>query len=94
MPDVHARAGCVIGFTGDLGDKVIANIVGVDFHAFNEHLRANVPSGMMVRENWIDKSLKELNWKNFAMMYHQMIQDTSNFADVIQSPCKFQRIWK
>lgn len=68
MPDVHAGAGCVIGFTGNLGDKVIPNIVGVDigcgmrilnlgkvedidFHAFNEHIRANVPSGMIVREN-------------------------------------------
>ncbi len=30
MSDVHAGAGCVIGFTGDLGDKVIPNIVGVD----------------------------------------------------------------
>lgn len=30
MPDVHTGAGCVIGFTGDLGDKVIPNIVGVD----------------------------------------------------------------
>ncbi len=30
MPDVHAGAGCVIGFTGALGDKVIPNIVGVD----------------------------------------------------------------
>lgn len=29
IPDVHAGAGCVIGFTGDLGDKVIPNIVGV-----------------------------------------------------------------
>lgn len=68
MPDVHAGAGCVIGFTGDLGDKVIPNIVGVDigcgmriinlgiisdidFHAFHEHIHANVPSGMKVREN-------------------------------------------
>ena len=67
MPDVHAGAGCVIGFTGDLGDKVIPNIVGVDigcgmrilklgkiedidFHAFNEHILANVPSGMFARE--------------------------------------------
>lgn len=67
MPDVHAGAGCVIGFTGDLGDKVIPNIVGVDigcgmrilklghlrdidFHAFHEHIRANVPSGKIVRE--------------------------------------------
>ncbi len=30
MPDVHVGAGCVIGFTADLGDKVIPNIVGVD----------------------------------------------------------------
>lgn len=68
MPDVHAGAGCVIGFTGNLGDKVIPNIVGVDigcgmrilnlgkikeidFHAFNEHIQANVPSGMIVRED-------------------------------------------
>lgn len=68
MPDVHAGAGCVIGFTGDLGDKVIPNIVGVDigcgmrvlrlkgpkridFHAFHEHIRSCVPSGMIVRES-------------------------------------------
>lgn len=67
MPDVHAGAGCVIGFTGDLGDKVIPNIVGVDigcgmrilklgklsaidYHAFHEHIRGNVPSGKIVRE--------------------------------------------
>lgn len=68
MPDVHAGAGCVIGFTGDLGDKVIPNIVGVDigcgmrilnlgkqpdidFHAFHEYIRGNVPSGKIVRED-------------------------------------------
>ena len=68
MPDVHAGAGCVIGFTGDLGDKVIPNIVGVDigcgmrilklgkladidYHAFHEHIRDNVPSGKIVRED-------------------------------------------
>ncbi len=68
MPDVHAGAGCVIGFTGNLGDKVIPNIVGVDigcgmriinlgklsdidFHAFHEHIRGNVPSGKLVRED-------------------------------------------
>lgn len=68
MPDVHAGAGCVIGFTGDLGDKVIPNIVGVDigcgmrvlklgtisdidYHAFHKHIRSNVPSGKIVRED-------------------------------------------
>lgn len=30
MPDVHAGSGCVIGFTSELGDKIVPNIVGVD----------------------------------------------------------------
>lgn len=30
MPDVHAGKGCVIGFTADIGEMVIPNIVGVD----------------------------------------------------------------
>ena len=67
MPDVHAGAGCVIGFTGNPGEKVIPNIVGVDigcgmrilnlgklssidYHALHEHIRGNIPSGMIVRE--------------------------------------------
>ncbi|MDE5876241.1 MAG: RtcB family protein [Muribaculaceae bacterium] len=30
MPDVHTGVSCVIGFTGNLGERVIPNIVGVD----------------------------------------------------------------
>lgn len=30
MPDVHAGAGCVIGFTAKINDKIIPNLVGVD----------------------------------------------------------------
>ena len=30
MPDVHSGIGCVIGFTADLGELVIPNLVGVD----------------------------------------------------------------
>lgn len=30
MPDVHQGMGCVIGFTADMGNKVVPNIVGVD----------------------------------------------------------------
>ena len=68
MPDVHAGAGCVIGFTGDLGSRVIPNIVGVDigcgmrvqvlapgkvyidYHALNEFIFKNIPSGRNVRD--------------------------------------------
>ena len=66
MPDVHAGKGCVIGFTGDLGDKVIPNIVGVDIgcgmlcvelgkvdidlEKLDKVIRDNVPSGRNVHE--------------------------------------------
>lgn len=30
MPDTHAGKGCVIGFTANLGDRVVPNLVGVD----------------------------------------------------------------
>lgn len=64
MPDVHAGAGCVIGFTADLGDKVIPNIVGVDiwcgmycysigkididYQKLDNVIRKYVPAGMNV----------------------------------------------
>lgn len=66
MPDIHAGAGCVIGFTADLGDKVIPNIVGVDigcgmltmdlgkieidFAALDSAIRKRIPSGRNVHE--------------------------------------------
>ena len=30
MPDVHSGAGCVVGFTAQLKDKIIPNVLGVD----------------------------------------------------------------
>lgn len=71
MPDVHAGAGCVIGFTADLGDKVIPNIVGVDigcgmltiklgnididYAELDRVIRETVPSGRNVHEGHIVK---------------------------------------
>lgn len=66
MPDVHTGVGCVIGFTADLGDKVIPNIVGVDigcgmytvplgpididFEKLDRVIRENIPAGMAVQQ--------------------------------------------
>jgi tRNA-splicing ligase RtcB (3'-phosphate/5'-hydroxy nucleic acid ligase) len=71
MPDVHAGAGCVIGFTANIGEKVIPNIVGVDIGCgmltielgktdidlakLDEVIRAYVPSGKNVHEGRIYK---------------------------------------
>lgn len=66
MPDTHAGKGCVIGFTADLGDKVIPNIVGVDIgcgmlcvelgnieldlERLDKVIHENIPSGRNIRE--------------------------------------------
>lgn len=66
MPDVHAGKGCVIGFTGNLGEKVIPNIVGVDIgcgmlcvelgnidlnlERLDKIIREYVPSGRNIHE--------------------------------------------
>lgn len=71
MPDVHAGKGCVIGFTADLGNKVIPNIVGVDigcgmftvelgnididFDKLDKVIRKRVPSGRDVHKGRIVK---------------------------------------
>ena len=71
MPDVHAGKGCVIGFTGDLGNKVIPNIVGVDIgcgmlcvnlgkqninlEEFDKIVRGVVPSGREVHKERLIK---------------------------------------
>lgn len=65
MPDVHAGAGCVIGTTMTITDKVVPNLVGVDIgcgmetvklkereidlQRLDECIRGNIPAGMNIR---------------------------------------------
>ena len=66
MPDVHAGAGCVIGTTMTVGDKIVPNLVGVDigcgmetvrisqrradFPKLDSLIRRAIPAGMTVRD--------------------------------------------
>lgn len=66
MPDVHAGAGCTIGTTMTIKDKVVPNLVGVDigcgmetilikeksvnFNEFDRFIYENIPSGMDIRK--------------------------------------------
>ena len=77
MPDVHAGKGCVIGFTGNLGDKIIPNIVGVDIGCgmlcvelgnieidlskLDEIIEKYVPSGMNVQKLPINNASDYIN---------------------------------
>ena len=65
MPDIHAGAGCTIGTTMTITDKIVPNLVGVDigcgmyaiqleesaidYAKLDETIRAHVPSGFDVR---------------------------------------------
>ncbi len=67
MPDVHQGMGCVIGFAGEMGDKVVPNIVGVDIgcgmltvelgnvnidlEKLDKIIRENIPYGTKVHGN-------------------------------------------
>lgn len=67
MPDVHAGAGCTIGTTMTIGNKIVPNLVGVDIgcgmetiEITNKHIELQkldkliyekIPSGYNIREN-------------------------------------------
>ncbi len=73
MPDVHYGAGCVVGFTAVMGDKIIPNVIGVDIGcgmlcvelgktdidlaALDTFIRDNIPSGSAVRKSYSDMDL-------------------------------------
>ena len=64
MPDVHAGAGCVVGFTATTSDKAIPNVIGVDIGCgmltvelgkrqfpladLDNFIKENIPSGSAV----------------------------------------------
>ncbi len=70
MPDVHLGVGSVIGFTADLKDKIIPNIVGVDIGCgmltvelgkikidlpqLDQIIKDKIPSGSNVHENLLE----------------------------------------
>ena len=64
MPDVHAGAGCTIGTTMTITDKIVPNLVGVDIGcgmevACLENRRVNLPE--------LDKAVKENIPSGFAI---------------------------
>lgn len=96
MPDCHAGKSCVIGFTADLGDKIIPNIVGVDigcgmltvelgkididYAKFDDIVRTYVPSGREVNEGRLMRFPKIQEMKCF-----RELEDTRKMERAIGS---------
>jgi tRNA-splicing ligase RtcB len=84
MPDTHVGKGCVIGFTADLGDKVIPNIVGVDigcgmltvglgkqqidFEKLDKLIRKFVPSGRHIHNKKLASFPKILDLNCYSVL--------------------------
>ena len=85
MPDVHAGAGCTIGTTMTLKDKVVPNLVGVDIGCgmdtyilrekdidlkkLDEFIYTSIPAGMNIRKT-PHKYIKNINLKNLKCFNH------------------------
>ena len=85
MPDIHAGAGCTIGTTMTIQDKVVPNLVGVDIGCGMETVRIReshielqkldklihqkIPSGFSIRE----KAHKYLNDIDLSELYLSLI---------------------
>lgn len=92
MPDTHAGAGCVIGFTAQMGDMVIPNLVGVDIGCgmevvelgdvdidldeFDKIVHTKVPAGFTVHQQ--------------AIVSYPEITDLTCFGELYDSG-KFER---
>ena len=80
MPDTHAGAGCVIGTTMTLKDKVIPNLVGVDIGCLDKDTEILTPNG------WIRIS----EYNNEEILLYNTNKNTAFFAlpnAFIKNPC-------
>jgi RNA-splicing ligase RtcB len=89
MSDYHYGAGCVIGFTCNLGDKIIPNLVGVDLGCgmfvvdlgkinldlvyLDDTIHSKIPAGKTAHKNIIQKFSKITNLKCYRELKHTEI---------------------
>lgn len=96
MPDVHAGAGCVVGFTGKFKKSVIPNIVGfdigcgvmtyrlklkkIDFVILDAFIRENIPTGFNSRKR-----------ENLSKVFNDTIFGTelNDFLEIVQKSSDF-----
>lgn len=97
MPDAHAGAGCVIGFTSTLSNNVIPNLIGVDIgcgmlcvnlgkkeidlNNLDSVIRKNVPHG---RNNHVVK-LQNVTFNPKRLLCYDKLKNQSNFELAIGS---------
>jgi RNA-splicing ligase RtcB len=90
MPDVHAGKGCVIGYTANLGEKVVPNLIGLDigcgilatrigrrdisYDKLDKYIRQKIPFGF--------KRNKSANREEFEKDFTGRLEDTCRKLDI------------
>ena len=95
MPDVHAGAGCTIGTTMTIGDKIVPNLVGVDIGCGMETLVIRADSD--VSKNFDPAKLDKIIRKNIPSgrdirKFPHAFGESVNF-DGIRGKYDKQRAW-
>lgn len=80
MPDVHAGAGCVIGFTANLGDKVVPNIVGVD-----------IGCGMLTVE--LEDNISDMNLEEIDKIIRKYVPAGRNIHDLANGDSYWKELY-
>lgn len=94
MSDVHAGAGCVIGFTADMKNMVIPNLIGVDIgcgmltlditginlslESLDQFIKTNIPAG----RNIYDNAISDYD-KFFSLHCYNDLRSQGNFGKSI-----------
>lgn len=73
MPDTHAGAGCVIGFTADLGNRVIPNIVGVDIGCVDKETEYLTKNGWKKISEYNSEEIAVFDMKNKSTLFEYPI---------------------
>ena len=70
MSDVHAGAGCTIGFTSTITNKVVPNLIGVDIGCLDKDTEVLTPDG------WVKIS----DYSNTSILVYDKFTDKSFFS--------------
>lgn len=84
MPDVHAGSGCVIGFTANLGNKVIPNIVGVDIGCLDKDTEFLTSNGWKKIDEYVEgddvlQYNKNTDIASFVKPINYIVKDCNEF---------------
>jgi tRNA-splicing ligase RtcB (3'-phosphate/5'-hydroxy nucleic acid ligase) len=104
MPDVHAGAGCVIGYTAKLGPRVVPNLIGVDIGCGILSVRLGHKSEIGQDFQALDTAIRNeipsghgvrgYNFRDLERVYNFRVkskQSYGSFEYSVESICKTQK---